>query len=91
MNTCRFCGRHTFERGRMVKYGVRHYAHPACYLDAGKQLADLHAWQVEAFPYRVLLERGLMPEAERILADKAEHDGRLRQRRDFERSRKVED
>src|SRR5215467_3715710 len=76
MNTCRFCGRHTFDRGALVKYGVRHYAHPACYLAAVKPLADLHAWQVGEFPYRLLLERGLLGEAERILADQAKRDAR---------------
>ncbi len=50
----------------MIKYGTRHYAHPVCYLDAGKELADLSAWQVGRFPYRLLQERGLIDEAARL-------------------------
>ena len=60
MKTCRFCKDH---RGKMVKYGVRHYAHHNCYLEAGKKLEDLHAWQIREFPYRVLQERGLLSRA----------------------------
>jgi hypothetical protein len=52
-----------------VKYGVRHYAHFGCYLDAGKPLSDLHKWQIEGFPFRVILERGLMDEVERLTAE----------------------
>lgn len=62
---CRFCGEGT--AGEMVKYGVRHYAHFACYLDAGRPLAALSPWQVGQFPWRVLRERGLSDEAERML------------------------
>lgn len=64
-NTCRFCGKWELqsERTPLVHYGVRHYAHHRCYLDAGKKLSDLHAWQVGLFPYWVLKERGLLDEA----------------------------
>jgi hypothetical protein len=59
-NTCRFCD----DRDQsMVKYGVRHYAHYRCYLDAGKSLDDLHPWQARQFPYRLLKERGLLSSA----------------------------
>lgn len=61
-NTCRFCDSRDQS---MVKYGVRHYAHFKCYLDAGKKLSDLHAWQVRRFPYFLLKERGLLEEARR--------------------------
>lgn len=64
-NTCRFCDN---RNQSLVKYGTRHYAHFLCYLDAGKKLTDLHAWQVKQFPYRLLKERGLLDEAYRIIA-----------------------
>ena len=75
MNTCRFCGKSELDRDyeRLVKYGVRHYAHHVCYLDAGKSLDELHAWQVGNFPFRLLQERGLLDYAEkRIAADVSE-------------------
>ena len=65
ISTCRFCGE--FVRSSdSVKYGVRHYAHFHCYLDAGKQLDDLHAWQVGQFPWALLRERGLLGLAEKL-------------------------
>jgi len=64
--TCRFCGK--LEKG-MVHYGVRHYAHPACFLDAGHKLDELHGWQIgEWFPALLLKARGLLDEAERLVA-----------------------
>lgn len=65
-HTCRFChqGARHYE---VVQYGVRHYAHFACYLDR-KQLSDLHKWQVEGFPFKLIKERGLMDEVERLTA-----------------------
>jgi hypothetical protein len=65
MANCRFCKDH---EDAPVKYGTRHYAHFNCYLDAGKRLEDLHGWQVNNFPYRLLKERGLLAEAERLTA-----------------------
>ncbi len=62
--TCRFCDSHDF--APKVKYGVRHYAHHRCYLDAGKKLADLRSWQVAQFPYNLLKRRNLLAEAERL-------------------------
>lgn len=76
MNTCRFCGVSEFGRtaeAKLVKHGVRHYAHHACYLDAGKTLEELHAWQVGNFPFRVLKERGLLDKAEQIVANDIAH------------------
>ena len=52
----------------MVKYGVRHYAHPACFLDAGHTLDELHGWQVGTLPARVLREHGLLETAEQLIA-----------------------
>ena len=66
-HVCRFCHQDA-QHYEVVKYGRRHYAHFACYLDAGKQLSDLHKWQIEGFPFRVLQERGLMEEVERLTA-----------------------
>jgi hypothetical protein len=60
-NTCRFCQKSSFDSGDdMVKYGVRHYAHFRCYLDAGKSLDDLAAWKVGQFPFFLLKDRGLL-------------------------------
>jgi hypothetical protein len=63
---CRFCDETTIET-RLVKYGVRHYAHHHCYLDAGKSLDDLPASQVGDFPWRLIKDHGLGPQVERIL------------------------
>jgi hypothetical protein len=63
--TCRFC----HEAGRsdeMVKYGVRHYAHFACYIEAERPLSVLSTWQIGQFPFRLLKERGLLAEAQRL-------------------------
>jgi hypothetical protein len=73
LQTCRFCGQHDYRgTASMVKYGVRHYAHFACYLDAGKRLDDLHAWQVGTFPFGLLRDRGLLDEVEALMAPKLE-------------------
>lgn len=68
-NTCRFCK--SPMSSDLVKYGTRHYAHYACYLDAGKKLSDLPAWQIGKFPYFLLKERGLLEEAQRLTKGKA--------------------
>lgn len=71
MNTCRFCGKWEVGRSadtKLVKYGVRHYAHHACYLDSGRSLDRLPAWMVGEFPFRVLQDRGLLDKAEKIIA-----------------------
>lgn len=65
--TCRFCGKSEGDYTKLVKYGVRHYAHHSCYLDH-KPLRELQAWQVNQFPFKVLRERGLMAEAEACAA-----------------------
>ncbi len=63
---CRFCDLIT-DDANLVKYGVRHYAHFGCYLDAGKTLDDLTTWQVGRFPHGVLQERGLIEQVKSIL------------------------
>ena len=65
-NQCRFC---ESRDQSLVHYSTRHYAHFECYLDAGKPLSALHAWQVGQFPYKLLKERGLLAQAERIAED----------------------
>ena len=50
-----------------VRYSIRHFAHFECFLNAEKSLSDLHAWQVGRFPYRLLRERGLLAEADRLM------------------------
>lgn len=65
--TCRFCGQ-SAHVARMVKYGVRHYAHQDCYLDR-HGLNGLHAWQVGHLSLKALEARGLMEQAARIVAD----------------------
>lgn len=67
-NTCRVC----HEAGpslRMVKYGIRHHAHFACYIEAKRPLATLPAWQVRRFPALLLNQHGLLAEAERLTAE----------------------
>lgn len=66
MTTCRFCHKYASDH-EVVKYGVRHYAHFACYLDAGKTLAELRPWKVSMFPSRVLQDRGLLEQAAAIV------------------------
>jgi len=68
-NHCRFCD--NWRDQGLVKYGVRHYAHYRCYLDAGKTLSTLPKWQIGEFPYFLLKDRGLLSEAE-VLAAQAE-------------------
>lgn len=63
LSTCRFCGEIVRADGG-VKYAVRHYAHYACYLDAGKRLEGLHEWQIKRFPWKVLRNRNLLGKAE---------------------------
>lgn len=60
MNTCRFCKKWSPE------YGVRHYAHYECYLDAGKDLFMLPRREVARFPYKLLKARGLLDKIERM-------------------------
>ena len=64
--TCRFCKKPMFEQ-KAVKYGVRHYAHPDCYLDAGRKLGELQAHQVRRFPDDVLARRGLTEDKARLV------------------------
>jgi hypothetical protein len=77
VRACRLCG----GRGttlRLVKYGKRHYAHHECYLKAHRPLADLSGWQISRFPSWLLVEHGVLEEAERLIAaDNARMEARL--------------
>lgn len=64
IRTCRFCKNHASD---LLKYSLRSYAHPSCFLDAGHKLTELHAWQVANIPYVTLNKRGLVEEAQRII------------------------
>jgi hypothetical protein len=64
VQTCRFCKRY-MGSDEGVKYGVRHWAHFKCYLDAGKDLFKLPRHQVGRFPYKLLKARGLIDKIER--------------------------
>ena len=81
MHVCRLC-HNDMRHYEGIKYGRRHYAHFACYLDADKPLSALHKWQIEGFPFKLINERGLMNEVERLTAQEdtvtAEHDHLLR-------------
>ena len=64
--TCRFCKEAAFGTLRdtgFVKYGTRHQAHTACFLDhkGAEGFYALTPWQQEQFPYRLLRDRGLAP------------------------------
>lgn len=56
MAKCRFCDNYS---GDLVKYGIRHHAHPKCYLEKGKRLEDLHDWQIVKFPYLLCRKLGV--------------------------------
>jgi hypothetical protein len=64
MSTCRFCGKddREDEHGlKLIKYGVRHYAHPDCALKAKGAgfWTLLHDWQLESFPALAAARAGL--------------------------------
>jgi hypothetical protein len=67
-HTCRFCGEIS---GEMIRYGTRHYAHPVCYLDAGKPVCDLPSHELTRLPYFLLKERGLLDHVRAKLAARA--------------------
>lgn len=66
LSTCRVCKElEKFEsvsnRGRMLHYSVRHYAHEACGLEKwGEQFFDrLRPWQLRQFSYLIAKRFGL--------------------------------
>ena len=66
MATCRFCKKPVFNDQGGVKYGVRHYAHGVCYLNAGKRLEDLRPYELKGMSFRLLRDRGLLSLAEKL-------------------------
>ena len=66
ITTCRFCKATLLTHDPKVQYGTRHYAHHACYLDAGKSLDDLHPVEIRKFPWKLLKERGLLEHAAKL-------------------------
>jgi hypothetical protein len=48
VNTCRFCKKIASEDW-LVKDGTRHYAHPTCYIKAGKSVSDLPEYEKRYF------------------------------------------
>lgn len=63
-NTCRFCSKGDKEDAHkldLIKYGVRHYAHPDCLLAAKREGAWilLHDWQLDQLPYFAIVRAGL--------------------------------
>ncbi len=71
MSTCRFC---KDPSDAPVKYGTRHYAHFDCFLDSGRNIFDLPLYQVQKFPFKMLKDRGLLAEINRV-ADEALGNG----------------
>lgn len=61
MNTCRFCKGYGDD---LVKYGVRHYAHAKCALEAkGAAFFDyLTDWQCTRFPVIAAKRAGVLTE-----------------------------
>ena len=66
-NTCRFCGtqrewRHGLE-SKLVKYGVRHWAHLSCLKDRGRLQAWIDqtpAWMLNQLPYFEMQDLGIL-------------------------------
>ncbi len=58
--TCRFCREQSPDR-EVIKYGVRHYAHPVClYLLRGIEALDqLQTWQLRRLPALLLMKAGV--------------------------------
>lgn len=64
MSTCRLCGGGELEvgeKGRLVKYGVRHFAHAQCGLRKWQSgfFARLSEWQLRQFPVLYAQREGL--------------------------------
>ena len=64
--TCRLCGVME-DAGSMVKYGVRHHAHPKCAMQKwGSAFFDrLHDWQIMNFPALTAHKFGVLDDLKR--------------------------
>ena len=65
MNVCRFCRKYDREDEyglALIRYGVRHNAHPDCLLNAKGAAAfeRLHVWQLQQFPALAAQRAGLL-------------------------------
>jgi hypothetical protein len=67
---------------RLLQYGTRHYAHHACYLKAGKPLRDLSTWELQTFPWPLIVERDpvFAIAFKQLLADRQAEDAATRAR-----------
>jgi hypothetical protein len=62
MSTCRLCKLASYEHHEpMFKYGVRHYAHASCAINAWGEdfLLRLPSWQIGELPWRLVQQYGL--------------------------------
>ena len=86
MNTCRLCGKSEWtHNSTMIKYGVRHYAHPDCALRKwGAAFFDrILPWQARNFPYLIAVDFGVekalkaraAPIGHRAHGERTEHSG----------------
>lgn len=73
MRICRFCSKYAPD-DELLKYSTRHYAHPECYLDAGKPLSALNIASLRRIPNELLQQRGLLADS-RSLIDEARKAG----------------
>lgn len=77
-NVCRFCGKHD-HGDRLVKYGVRHYAHGPCLVKhrGVDAIAALHAWKIARLPVLLMQKAGVSFERlEELHAAAAEREKR---------------
>lgn len=71
MAVCRFCKKHAAEDD-LLKYSVRHYAHPACFFEyTPHPLDQLHDWQIRNLPALILKKHNLLddPRVRKICAE----------------------
>jgi len=66
MSHCTICHKDVFDE---VKHGVRHYAHWRCYLEDGRKLHALRAWQIKTFPVLLLKEFDQLDDALNFKSD----------------------
>jgi hypothetical protein len=83
MTTCRVCGEGASlerARGKLIKYGVRHYAHADCALTRwGASFFDrLRDWPLKRFPAMNAERAGLLQALETAIAAR-ETSGRARE------------
>jgi hypothetical protein len=74
MSVCRFCGGGNREKSKysLVKYGVRHYAHPDCGLmiKGAAFLDTLSVWELGQFPYFLAERQGVLERLNQLLSTK---------------------